>query len=290
METKPTTLTEAIRYFGDQEVTHSYVAAMVWQDGPTCPDCGSHHHSFYKNRRVYRCHSCKRQFSVKVGTIFEDSPLSLDKWLTSIWMLANCKNGISSYEVHRGIGVTQKTAWFMLHRIRLAMNAGTFHKLSGTVEADETFIGGLEKNKHKDKKLNAGRGSVGKTIVAGMLERGGGIRCRVVEDTTADTLHSNIKVSVEPGSNLMTDAHGGYSGLATDYVHEVIMENFWSLLKRTVKGTYVSVDAEHLDAYCDEQAFRYNERKDDDAGRFAKTLVGVSGKRLTFKQLTGLAE
>lgn len=250
--------------------------------------------------------ACRKQFSIKVGTVMEDSPIGLDKWLCAIWLITNAKNGISSYEIHRAIGVTQKTAWFLLHRIRLAMHNGSLEKMSGTVQADETFIGGLEKNKHESKKLHAGRGAVGKAIVVGLLEQGGHaepskVKAKTVKDTSRKTLHGEVEANVKAGSELHTDAWRGYVGLSPQYVHAIVdhaveyvnghvhtngIENFWSLLKRTIKGTYVAVDVPHLDAYLDEQAFRFNERKDSDAGRFVKVLGGVNGKRLTYKQLT----
>ncbi len=198
-----------------------YVASRRWPDGPVCPRCGlvDKKHYYLKTRRVWKCRSCKKQFSVKVGTIFEDSPIGLDKWLTAIWMLANCKNGVSSYELHRAIGVTQKTAWFMLHRIRAAMHTGTFEKLSGEVEADETFIGGKARNMHKKKREEKiqGRGSSGKVAVMGLLERHGEVRTRVVPDTKSRTLQVEVRENVEPGSAVYTDALRPYKGLDPEY-------------------------------------------------------------------------
>jgi len=237
----------------------------------------------------------------------EDSPIKLSKWLMAIWLVTNAKNGISSCEISRAIGVTQKTAWFMLHRIRLGFQNTASEKMSGTVEADETFVGGLEKNKHENKKLKAGRGTVGKAIVLGLLERGdeqqaSRVKTAVIKDTCRKTLHNKITANVEAGTELHTDAWRGYNGLSPEYVHFVVdhaieyvkdnvittngLENFWCLLKRTIKGTYVAVDAFHLDAYLDEQAFRYNNRKDNDTGRFVKVVSAAAGKRVTYKQLT----
>lgn len=302
----PQTLLEAIQYFSDPDVTLAFAVKMVWPDDVTCLYCKSKDAHFISTRRIWRCRACKKQYSIKVGTIFEDSPLGLDKWLTAIWLIANAKNGLSSWEVHRSIGVTQKTAWFMLHRIRYAMQTGTFQKMSGPVEVDETFVGGLEKFKHESKKLRQGHGSVGKAIVMGVLEREGQekpsqVRAKVVPDTSKQTLQTEVRRNVLPGSDVYSDAWRGYSGLSPEFVHEVVdhaveyvrghihthgLENFWCLLKRTIKGTYVSVDIVHLSRYLDEQAFRFNERKENDGGRFLKTIARVAGKRFTYRELT----
>lgn len=305
---QPKTLMEAIRYFADLDVATEYVARLRWPDGPVCPKCGTldKKHYYLKSRRVWKCRACKKQFSVKVGTIFEDSPIGLDKWLAAVWMIANCKNGVSSYEIHRSIGVTQKTAWFMMHRIRLAMQTGTFEKLSGEVEADETFIGGKARNMHKSKREEkvTGRGASGKVAVMGLLERHGEVRTRVVPDTKRRTLQVEVRENVEPGSEVHTDALRSYRGLDSEYVHKVVdhaeryvdghvhtngLENFWSLLKRGIKGTYVSVEPYHLFRYLDEQAFRFNNREAKDAGRFALATGAIAGKRLTYTDLTGNA-
>ena len=263
-------------------------------------------HYYIKSRRVWKCRACKKQFSVKVGTIFEDSPIGLDKWLAAIWMIANCKNGVGSYEIHRSIGVTQKTAWYMMHRIRLAMQTGTFEKLSGQVEVDESYIGGLARNMHKDKRKEkiTGTGTSGKVAVMGMLERHGEVRTKIVPDTKSRTLKVEVKENVEPGSEVHTDTFQSYQGLDSEYIHNVVdhaesyvnghvhtngLENFWSLLKRGIKGTYVSVEPFHLYRYLDEQAFRFSEREGKDADRFAKALGSVSGRRLTYAKLIGEA-
>jgi transposase-like protein len=303
---QPKTLLEAIRYFADLDVATEYVARLRWPDGPVCPKCGvlDEKHYYIKSRRLWKCRACKKQFSVKVGTIFEDSPIGLDKWLAAIWMIANCKNGVSSYEIHRSIGVTQKTAWFMLHRIRLSMQTGTFEKLSGEVEVDETFIGGKARNMHESKREQkiAGRGASGKVAVMGLLERHGEVRTRVVPDTKRRTLQVEVREHVEPGSEVHTDALRSYWGLDPEYVHKVVdhaeryvdghvhtngLENFWSLLKRGIKGTYISVEPYHLFRYLDEQAFRFNNREGKDADRFAATTGAVAGRRLTYRDLTG---
>src|SRR6266550_1385482 len=168
----PATLVQAIRYFDDIDVCTQFIAEIRWPDGPVCPDCGGMEYSYLTTRRLWKCKACKRQFSVKVGTIFEDSPLGLDKWLPAIWLAANSKNGISSHELGRALGITQKSAWFMLHRIRLAMRSGTFETMSGTVEVDETYIGGKARNMHKAERVRkiSGTGTANKTPVLGMVE------------------------------------------------------------------------------------------------------------------------
>jgi transposase-like protein len=298
-------LIDAIRYFSDPMVCLETVSKAKWANGPECPRCQGKKLSFLKTRLMWTCLSCRKQFSVKVGTIFEDSAVGLDKWLTAMWLVANCKNGVSSYEIARDLGVTQKTAWFMLHRIRYAMHTGSINKMTGTVEADETFIGGAARNMHADKRRERihGRGPMGKAIVFGLLERNTGqVRTAVVEKRTKTELQAQIRKHVRRGSRVMTDELLSYEGLSSDYAHKVInhaeryvdgnvhtnrMENFWSLLKRAIKGTYVSVEPFHLFRYLDEQSFRYNEREATDAERFYKVLGSVGGKRLTFVQVRG---
>jgi transposase-like protein len=309
MKREPQTLSEAIRYFADPNTALQTMVSLRWPDGVHCPRCGSLNVGFIATRRMWECRErhAKKQFSAKVGTIFEDSALGLDKWFTAIWMLANCKNGVSSYELARAIDVTQKSAWFMLHRIRLAMKAGSFDKMDGTVEVDETYVGGAKKNMHKNKRKGVGVGGVGKAIVAGVLKRGNAksasrVRALLIPDTSLRTVDNMVRENVKPGSEVMTDAHGGYKYLSTHYRHEFVnhtteyvrgqvhtngIENFWALLKRSLKGTYVSVDPAHLLAYCDEQAFRFNERKDSDGMRFRTVAAAVTGKRLTYKDLIG---
>lgn len=307
---EPGTLVKAIRYFADPDVSLNFMASLRWPDGKVkCPTCGSETVTFLPTRRLWQCKAQhpKRQFSVKVGTIFEDSPIGLDKWFAVIWMLANDRNGISSYEVARSVGVTQKTAWFMLDRIRLAMQTGTFAKLSGTVEVDETYIGGKARNMHAGKRKGLGnmRGRLGsgKTVVMGLLEREtGAFRYKVVKSLRRSELQGTIKLTVEPGSEVITDAYQSYAMMDSAYAHKVIdhaekyvegevhtngLENFWSLLKRAITGTYVSIEPFHLFRYLDEQAFRYNNREMNDAQRFGRVAVSVIGKRLTYAELTG---
>lgn len=305
----PTTLQEAIAYFADADRCFAYATKLRWPDGKiACPRCGSEKHSFISTRRIWFCSGCKKQFTMKVGTIFEDSPLGMDKWMTAMWLLVNCKNGVSSCEVARDLGITQKSAWFMMHRLRLATQSGSFVKLGGHVEVDETFIGGKARNMHASKRQRriTGRGTVDKTIVMGMLTRGGEVRTAVVDDRSKKTLQAEIHKHVRAGAALYSDELLSYDGLASKYAHQVInhavqyvdghihtngMENYWSLLKRGISGTYVSVEPFHLFRYLDEQAYRYNNRKDmTDAQRFEQAMGNVFGKRVTFSQLTGNEE
>ncbi len=309
----PKTLQEAILYFADPDLCLDFMVEIRWPNGVTCGICGSTEAKFISTRRLWECKNkhAKRQFSVKRGTIFEDSPLGLDKWLVAMWLVANCKNGISSYELHRSLGVTQKTAWFMLHRLRLAMQNGTFEKIDGEVEVDETYVGGKARFMHKGKKAKKikGRGTAGKAVVMGLLARHGEDRhstiiASVIGHPTRETLQGKIREHVEPGSEVHTDEHAGYDGLESEYSHQVInhaeayvkgtvttngIENFWSLLKRGIKGTYVSVEPFHLFRYVDEQSFRFNERhhEDGDSGRFLEAMRGIFGRRVMYKQLIG---
>ncbi len=309
---EPTTLIEAVRYFADPDVALAFMATLRWPDGVVvCPNCDGTEVQFIASRRLWQCKGthAKRQFSIKVGTVMEDSPIGLDKWLPAFWMLINDKNGISSYEMHRALGVTQKTAWFMLHRIRLAMQTGTFRRLSGEVEVDETFIGGKSRFMHKEVRARkiSGTGGAGKAAVMGLLERHGPdghstVRTKVVANTRRKTLGPEVRQHVVEGSEVFTDALRSYSDLGDAYVHETIdhaesyvrgkvhtngIENFWSLLKRSIKGTYVSVEPFHLFRYLDEQAFRYNSRKANDGARFVRVLANIIGKRLTYDELIG---
>jgi transposase-like protein len=307
----PQTLHSAIKYFANEDRALDFMKAIRWPDGIVkCPRCGATDVSFLATRRIWKCKQAheKQQFSVKVGTVLEDSPISLDKWLCGFWLIANAKNGISSYELHRSLGVTQKTAWFMLHRIRLAMQDGSIEKMKGTVEADETFIGGLRANMKKSKKAQfKGAGTVAMTPVMGLLERNtpdkcSRVRLKVVKTTRKHELQAEVRQHVEKGADVYTDAHHSYVGLSDEYAHQFIdhaecyakgavhtngLENFWALLKRGIHGTYVNVEPFHLFRYLDEQAFRFNERKDNDAGRFVKVVSGIIGKGLRYAKLTG---
>jgi transposase-like protein len=306
MNDTPKTLLQAVQYFADPKVCFATMLAVKWPDGTiACPKCGGENVGTVGSRQLLQCKAagCRKQFSVKVGTIFEDSPLGLDKWFVAVWCIANAKNGISSCELARALGVTQKTAWFMLHRVRLAMQTKTFRKLTGEIEADETFIGGKSANMHakRRERIIRGRGAVGKAIVQGLLERGGEARMAIVASTEDETLCRNVRRNVADGSQVYSDALPAYSPLALNFFHAAVdhlrkyvigrvhtngLENFWSLLKRALKGTYVAVAPFHLERYLDEQTFRYNERHGDDSSRFRRVLAAVVGRRLTYRVLT----
>ncbi|HEV2201204.1 MAG TPA: IS1595 family transposase [Bryobacteraceae bacterium] len=312
----PATLRDAVIWFADFDHCREFMAQLRWPDGVVkCPHCGSDNVTWLAKARIWKCYAkhARPTFTLKTGTIFEDSPIPLEKWLCAAWLLIGCKNGVSSYEIHRDLGVTQKSAWFMLHRLRLAMREGGF-KIGGSgkdVEADETFIGGrvdfMHRGSKRLKRANT-EGMWGKTVVLGLLERDGRARAAVSPTRKYYEIHQHVTANVEPGTNLITDEFQAYATLPKDYTHEVIdktygyvngkihvnsMENFWSLLKRTLKGTYVSVDPCHLQAYVDEQVFRFNNRKDvdgnpiSDAERFTTLMKQIVGLRLTYNELTG---
>ncbi len=310
--TLPETLQQAILHFADFENCRKFMVDLRWPDGKVaCPRCGSMGVSYLAKARVWKCYGKhdRPKFSLKTGTIFEDSPLPLEKWLPAAWLIISCKNGVSSYELGRALKVTQKTAWFMLSRLRLALqdeeNGG---KLSGEVEIDETFIGGKARFMHKERRERSGAGRpgvVGKIAVLGVLERGGRVRAKVVRNIRRKNLNPEIAKNVEPGSTIFTDSLKSYSNLEQEYVHHVIdhaveyvngnvhtngMENFWSLLKRGLKGTYISVDPYHLFRYLDEQAFRFNHRKLTDGERFQIAMGQIVDRRLTYDELTGKTE
>jgi transposase-like protein len=316
----PKTLQAAIEFFSDEDRCHAYMVQMRWPDGKVvCPRCGAAEPHWLAKQRRFECknkHS-RRQFSVKVGTIFEDSPISLKSWLLAVWQITNCKNGISSYELARAIGVTQKTAWFMNHRIRLAMQDDRGGKMEGEIEVDETYIGGKARNMNRAQRkrhLAGGKGHknawAGKAAVMGLLERHsekGTSRVRTLTIDSIRTYRLNQEVSkrVEDGATVYTDALASYKPLSLYYEHKVIdhaekyvdgqihtngLENYWSLLKRAIRGTYVSVEPFHLFRYLDEQAFRFNERPGNDGDRFALTLGHVTGRRVTYDALIGASK
>jgi transposase-like protein len=308
----PKTLQQAIQYFADFDNCRKFMIAIRWDDGIVrCPICGADKVTYLENARLYKCNAKhpRQKFSLKVGTVFEDSPIALEKWLPAMWLLANCKNGISSYELGRAIGITQKSAWFMLHRIRLAFKSEPKHAMGWTprdpVEVDETFIGGKPRNMHAKRRMEMG-GVDHKVAVMGMLERSSRqVRAKVVPNVKRETLQGEILKNVGRNSTIYTDQWVGYDGLGkmNDYVHKTVnhmeeyvngkvhtqgIENFWSLLKRGLRGTYVAVEPFHLDRYVDEQVFRYNNRRNkNDSDRFKLAVSQIAGKRLTYEELTG---
>ncbi|MGH9692390.1 MAG: IS1595 family transposase [Candidatus Acidiferrales bacterium] len=320
----PRTLQEAIQFFGDFETCRQFMVSVRWSDGKVrCPYCGAEKVTYLEKARLYRCYGDhpKQKFSLKVGTIFEDSPIPLEKWLPAVWMLVNCRNAVSSYEIHRALGITQKSAWFMLHRIRLAMQTGSFAKLGGNggaVESDETFVGGRLKNMHpaRQKKMRELRDNyigpvqaLNKATVMGFLDREQRkIRTTVIPKANRDALMNEILNNIAPGSKIYTDEARFYRAISKEYIHDFVnhaekyvkgevhtngLENFWSLLKRGLNGTYVAVEPFHLFRYLDEQAFRFNNRRDasgrllNDAERFEQAVSQIVGKRLTFAEVTG---
>jgi transposase-like protein len=321
----PKTLQEAIVYFAVPANCREYLVAQRWPDGVTCPKCGSDKVLFLEKYNRWHCREKHPapQFTMKTGTVMEDSPIGLDKWLMVMWMVANCKNGISSWEIHRSAGITQKSAWFLLHRVRLAMKSENDHKMSGeggAVEVDETYIGGKVKNMHRDRKIqvNAAKNDKaswkvtqrypGKTAVMGILDRESRqVRAKVVPNVRRETLQAEILNNVNHGSAVFTDQAVAYDSLKEKYIHDTVnhldtyvrgqvhtngLENFWSLMKRNLSGTYIAVEPFHLDAYVDEQVFRFNNRatKDNplnDADRFALVVNQIVGRRMTYKELTG---
>lgn len=322
--TLPASLREACVYFYSEERSHAFLVQMRWPDGVCCAHCQSTNVGKMVEakakrrtpdatdrqrytRRLWNCKACKRQFTAKTGTIFEDSALPLGTWLPAVWMICNAKNGISSCELARSLRVTQKSAWFMLHRIRLAMRSGGF-ALSGEVEADEAFIGGKVHNMHAKKRRAMKHGFSNKTQVVGVLERspnrgGSKVLLEAMDGKAPAHVTDHVVRSVKEGSKLYTDAAGHYSGMKHYYDHEFIdhaityvkgkvhtngLENFWSLLKRTLRGTYVHVSPMHLFRYLDEQTARFNERLDNDADRFVSIMQRVSGRRLPYVALTNI--
>lgn len=324
--TEPKTLREAIQYFNDPENCRKFMVFVRWPDGIVrCPHCGNTGVSYMEKAKVYFCPNKhpKQKFSLKVGTIFEESAIGLEKWLPSAWLIANCKNGISSYELARAIGLTQKSAWFVLHRLREAMQQDMSFKLGSEekgTESDEAHIGGAPKNKHLKVRaarmhhMRNGNKTVrsDKTPVVGLLDREARkVRAYVIPDVSRETLQNVILNHVDKKSPVYTDSSTSYAKLESlGFVHEAVnhvveyvrgevhtngLENFWSLLKRSLRGTYVAVEPFHLDGYVTEQVWRYNARatKDNpltDADRFVMLMTQVSGKRLTYAKLTGKEE
>jgi transposase-like protein len=300
----PQNLIEAVIYFADKDRSFEFVKSLRWADGEvTCPRCDVRNPTFISTRRIWKCKGCKRQFSIKVGTIFEDSPLGFEKWLPAFWLIANSKNSISSHELGRALNVTQRTAWFMLHRIRDAMEARSIAKLSGIVEVDETFIGGKAANMHKSVRRARGVGEGRKVPVQGARQRDGGIvQATPMANINKWTMQNNIIGWVQAGSAIYSDETHLYKGIDQYFAHKTVnhstheyvsgdvytngIENFWSILKRSIKGSQIHVYPVHLHRYVTERTFAYNFREDTDLSRMCNAVSGIDGRRLTWKQLT----
>jgi transposase-like protein len=303
---KFTNLIELLTYFKDEKVCARYLEKLRWEKkNYTCPYDGCHHDKVFKysNGKVYKCSKCQRQFSIRVGTIFEGSKISLKKWFAAIYLVTSHKKGISSAQLAKDVGVTQKTAWFMLHRIRKALGLHqSGDKLDGICEADETYIGGLEKNKHLKNKVKGtqGRSTKTKIIVAGVLERGGELRAKKLEATNVKTLGKYVTDNVKEGSRINTDEWLGYKNLHKIFDHRVVnhkshqyvdgdvhtntLEGFWAMLKRGIRGVYHNMSARHIQNYIDEFVFRYNTRGKSEYHRF-NMVLSKSNVRLTYSDL-----
>lgn len=293
----------------DDKACREYLELMRWDGVPTCPHCGTVDEKHYRlNVKVefkgmYKCKACRERFTVTVGTMFEGSPISLRKWFIATYIFASHKKGISSHQLARDLGVTQKTAWLMLHRLRQSFTDVNPEQLDGVVSLDETFVGGKNKNRHTDKKKEGGQGgnSEDKTIVFGAMSAGGNVVTNIIADRTAETMVPQIKKVVKKGSIIVTDEHKAYYKVRKEYYHIVInhnegayvngafttnnIEGFWSLLKRGVIGIYHQVTPKHLQTYCNEFGFRYNSRKVTDKARFDVALKRTEGVRLPYSVL-----
>lgn len=295
-----TTLMQLVTAIPDEQAAIDHFTALRWEDGAFCPLCGSTRVYHFSDRKTHKCGDCRKRFSIKVGTIFEDSKIGLRKWLMAIWMLTSHKKGIASTTLARDIGVTQKTAWFMLHRLRHAAALASFTApLDGHVEVDETYVGGKASNRHKGDPKN-GPGTHGKTAVVGALQRGGRIEAAVIDRPDTATLDGFVHAVAAPGAVISTDEHSGYRHLGRSFEHGVVrhsagefardgfhtngIEGFWSLLKRQITGIHHYVSPKHLNRYVTESAWRFNLREMGEGERVNRLIIESSG-RLTYKEL-----